>query len=130
MSQVRRAILSDAPYIKRAAEEFCAQAGIDFDAETFHDTLFNWLTRDCYRLWVIPGKAHCGAIILPCMYSGKPEARVITIWGEGGIKCFRHAVKELRAEGIDKIYAGVFLEPRIAKVYERMGLTLTEKVYS
>ena len=130
---IREATLDDAQYFVDAGKAFCEQAKQSFDLQSFADSAFHILTGDDYRVFVYgdPVTAHCGIALTDSMYDKSVRvARVFTTWGDGGIKCFRHAMQWAEDNGIHLFMADSLLDRRIEKLYGRLGMFKADVLFT
>lgn len=120
--RVRLATVSDAVQIVDAAIAYCKATGQPCEVESVHDSVFKVLTEPQYRVFVLPGRAHCILAISASMYDNSHTiARIVSTWGDGGLRVLRHALDWCKAHEVHEVIADTHLEPRIAKWYARQG---------
>ena len=132
MPNPRLADIGDAKELMAFAESFTLSAGLRFDDLTFSETLYDAITAEDSYIYVLgrPATGACAVRMAPSGFD-KTEliARCWSVWGDGGIQCLRAAVKHAHMRGCERFIADVFLEPRLKKVYERMGFYEAETCY-
>lgn len=120
-------------YFIRAGEEFCQSTPFTFHAPSYAKNVAGVLT-DPEAIAIVFGEpvtGHCVAKLSRNLYNDSEIiARIVTTWGNGGLKCYREVRRQAKKIGANFIRADVYIEPRMAKVYERDGMVLTDGVYT
>lgn len=127
--EVRKATYDDLDYFIEAGRDFCLHTPFSFDADSYGESVKAILANpDC--LAYVTGTGHSVALLVPNFYnSDEIIAKVFTTWGKGGLKCFREVEKQSRAKGAKFIMADSYIQPRVIKFYERIGMRLADWVY-
>lgn len=128
---IRKAELSDLPYFARAAQEFIKDTIYTLDPEIYLDNMVGFIQNPDIGLFVIgEPSGHCGVGLIQSVYGDETIARVLTTWGDGGLKCFKHAEQWAKERGAKYLMADSLHEPRIRSFYERNGMSQADILYT
>ena len=126
---MRKAEHSDLAWFIEAGRAFCEHTPFEFDEGSYANACMT-LIDSPEVISAVGDRCHCLALLVPNFYNGNEIiAKVFTIWGNGGLKCFREVERQAKERGAKFILADSFVEPRLCKFYERHGMTLTDSVY-
>jgi len=126
---IRQAEISDLPYFLRAAQEFIELTPFSLDVESYLDNMIQLISNESSGIFTT-GTGHCVIVLVPSLYnSNEIIGRVISTWGVGGLKCFKHAVRWAKHNGASILMADSFVDTRMESFYKRFGMIQTDRVY-
>lgn len=126
---IREATLSDLPQFAKAASEFIVRTPFHLNIEDYLENVIGIL-GDTNSVVYTSGEGHAAVTLTPSFYDrSQVIGRVFTTWGKGGLECFRACEQWAKEHGAAFLIADSFIDPRITKFYERIGMTQTDHLY-
>lgn len=129
---MREARHEDIDYFIRAGREFTKSTPFSFDADGYSRFVHELLKNEDAIVLVSgePIQGHCAALLVDSFYDpNELVCKVFSTWGKGGLQCFYEVQAIAEERGADFLLADSFIEPRIMRFYDKIGMRQADSVF-